>query len=388
MHEELIELATSDGVMATFVCQPERGGPHPAVIMFMDAYGIRDELRDMARRLASSGYYVALPNLYYRAGVVDVHADDCAGLAATLSRPHVAADTAAVMGFLDAQAAVRGPYGTVGYCMSGQYAVNAAHWFPAKVAAAASFHGTGFTTDEADSWHLLGKATDAELYFGFAEQDRYMSLDMVADFRRELDRAGARAEVEIYPGTRHGFVFAGRSVYHARGADRHWERLHALLNRCLARPTGEEMIVTTTDEEAIRRLCGQYCHYLDGTGGAQDIDALLALFTDDAWLYSARQGVYFPGREQLRAFFQGYSGTKGKSKHLSDNAVITIAGDTASAVSDWMYLRQVAQDGAEVLTVAAYGRFHDELVRVSGEWRIQSRRITKGNEAPVAPHPA
>ena len=68
MIEETVDINTADGQMETFVCRPERGGPYPAVFFLMDAHGIREELQDMARRLATVGYYVLLPNLYYRAG--------------------------------------------------------------------------------------------------------------------------------------------------------------------------------------------------------------------------------------------------------------------------------------------------------------------------------
>src|SRR6266852_3374308 len=68
MIEKQIDLPTKAGAMDTFICHPERRGPWPAIIFYMDAPGIREELRDMARRLATVGYYVLLPNLYYRAG--------------------------------------------------------------------------------------------------------------------------------------------------------------------------------------------------------------------------------------------------------------------------------------------------------------------------------
>src|SRR5207237_5224342 len=68
MIEQTLDIATEDGAMETFICHPERGGPYPAVLLLMDAPGIREELRDMARRLGTAGYYVLLPNLYYRAG--------------------------------------------------------------------------------------------------------------------------------------------------------------------------------------------------------------------------------------------------------------------------------------------------------------------------------
>jgi len=68
MIEEIIDIATDDGAMETFICRPERNGPYPAVLMLMDAPGIREELYEMARRVATTGYCVLLPNLYYRAG--------------------------------------------------------------------------------------------------------------------------------------------------------------------------------------------------------------------------------------------------------------------------------------------------------------------------------
>ena len=86
MIEKTLDINTGDGAMETFICHPERGGPHPAVLFMMDAPGIRDELRDMARRLASVGYYVLLPNLYYRAGRDTCMAPTCWSKAARSRR--------------------------------------------------------------------------------------------------------------------------------------------------------------------------------------------------------------------------------------------------------------------------------------------------------------
>jgi carboxymethylenebutenolidase len=66
MIEENIDIQTANGSMNTFVVFPEEDGPHPVVFFYMDAPGKREELHDMARRLASVGYFVVLPNLYYR----------------------------------------------------------------------------------------------------------------------------------------------------------------------------------------------------------------------------------------------------------------------------------------------------------------------------------
>jgi carboxymethylenebutenolidase len=244
MIERQLEIATRDGATSTFITHPERGGPHPVILFFMDAPGIREELRDMARRLASAGYYVMLPNLYYRAGVMELAAltglDDTGRrtrmfeLMNALDIPLVVSDTHALLAFADADpAAARGAVGAVGYCMSGRYAVNAATHFE-RVAAAASIYGVRLVTDEADSPHLAGSLTGAELYFACAELDQWAPLEILPPLREALAASGAVAEVELYPGVEHGFAFPGRAAYDRDAAERHWERLFALFRRRLA----------------------------------------------------------------------------------------------------------------------------------------------------------
>src|SRR5436305_19715 len=172
MIDQQIDIQTKDGKTTTFISHPERGGPFPIIIFYMDAPAIREELRDMARRLATSGYYVMLPNMYYRKGVMELGplpADPESPerkrmfeLMHSLSIPLVMEDTRALLDFAATQqAASKGPIGTVGYCMSGQYAINAATHF-ARVKAAASIYGVALATDRPDSPHLAGKKTKAE----------------------------------------------------------------------------------------------------------------------------------------------------------------------------------------------------------------------------------
>jgi carboxymethylenebutenolidase len=245
MIERQIEITTKDGRMNTFVCHPERSGPHPAIIFFMDAPGIREELRDMVRRLSSVGYYVLLPNLYYRAGVEElgpyvgeVHAatrERFMALMRTLTVPMVMDDTDALLAFATADdAASKGPMGCVGYCMSGRYAINAAARHPVRVRAAASIYGTALVSDQPDSPHRALRRTDARLYFGCAETDQYAPMEVIDKVRSEIDNEGVNAEVEIYPGTQHGFAFPQRPVYNKAAAERHWERLFALFGESLS----------------------------------------------------------------------------------------------------------------------------------------------------------
>lgn len=239
MFERQIQIATRDGRMNTFVCHPERGSAHPAIIFLMDAPGMREELRDMARRLGTVGYYVLLPNLYYRSNVEELGSvvgeaniatrQRALQLMTTINIPMVMRDIDALVEFAAGDAAAStGPMGCVGYCMSGPYAISAAARHAERIRATASMYGVALVTDRADSPHLAAQRTDARLYFGCAEKDHYAPLETVERLRTELAAHGGNAEVEIYPGAQHGFAFPSRPSYDKTSAERHWERLFAL----------------------------------------------------------------------------------------------------------------------------------------------------------------
>src|SRR3984893_10640145 len=246
MIDQQIDIPTKDGHTTTFIPHPERGGPFPVVIFYMDAPAIREELRDMARRLATSGYYVMLPNLYYRSGVMELgpippdpdapERKQMFGYMNSINIPLVMEDTTALLAYADKQPSANAKIvGTVGYCMSGRYAINAATHFPERVKAAASIYGTHLATDQPDSPHLAGQKTKAELYFGCAETDIYAPQEIIDKVKQGMREHGANAEVEVYPGTHHGFAFPKRPVCHRDAAERHWERLLALYRRNLSK---------------------------------------------------------------------------------------------------------------------------------------------------------
>ncbi len=242
MIDQQIDIPTKDGATTTFITHPEREGPFPVILFYMDAPAIREELRDMARRLGTAGYYVMLPNLYYRSGVMELGplpADPESPerkrmfqLMASINIPLVMEDTRALLAHADKDPAARADIvGAVGYCMSGRYAINAATHFPDRVKAAASIYGTQLATDQPDSPHLAAAKTRAELYFACAETDIYAPQEIIEKVKQSMQ--GANAEVEIYPGTHHGFAFPKRPVYDRDAAERHWERLLALYRRNL-----------------------------------------------------------------------------------------------------------------------------------------------------------
>jgi len=238
----MIEKHANIGGMNTFIVHPERAGPHPVILFFMDAPGIREELRDMARRLADAGYYVMLPNLYHRANVEELGEFIGEAAAATrkkmfalmgsLSIALVMEDADRLVAYADADpAASKGAMGTLGYCMSGQYAIAAAARFPDRVRAAASIYGVRLKTDAPDSPHLAARKADAAIYVAWAEIDHYAPLEELEPFKQSL--AGLDAEVELYKGAEHGFAFPQRPAYDRDAAERHWQRLFALYGRVL-----------------------------------------------------------------------------------------------------------------------------------------------------------
>jgi carboxymethylenebutenolidase len=245
MIEQVLDIATKDGAMETFICHPERGGPFPPVVMLMDAPGIREELYDMARRLGTVGYCVLLPNLYYRAGRDTKYGPDVLkhgsaehtrmrAVRTKMTIPPVMQDIGAMLSFIDTRVEIKkGPVGTHGYCMSGPYSLAAAARYPDRVAAAASFYGTWLVSDAEESPHLnLGKAK-GELYIACAEIDELAPLPMVEELKGLLQKSGAAGELEIYPKVHHGFAFPERWCYDKPAAERHWERLLALYQRRL-----------------------------------------------------------------------------------------------------------------------------------------------------------
>jgi carboxymethylenebutenolidase len=241
MIERELDIPTADGAMNSFVVHPEEGGPHPVVFFYMDAPGKREELHDMARRIATVGYYVVLPNLYYRKtrefslvrteqGMAEMFA-----MMGHLSNGRVVDDTRALIGFVDAQPqADASRIGAVGYCMSGAFVLAAAANFPDRMRCVASIYGTKLVTDDEDSPHRLVDRIRCDTYLACAETDSYAPRTMVDAFEAAIRKAGTPYRLEWYPGTQHGFAFPQRAgMYDKPSAERHWERLFALFERNL-----------------------------------------------------------------------------------------------------------------------------------------------------------
>ncbi len=237
MIERELDLETKDGAMNTFVTRPDGDGPYPVVVFLMDAPGKREELHDMARRIATVGYYVMLPNLYYRRvrefTMAPDKREEMFGHMNSLTNAMVCEDVQVLFDHAAGdQAASDGPAGCVGYCMSGPFAFAAAAHFNERILASASLHGVRLYSDADDSPHLDAHKIRGEMYFGCAETDEWAPREMIDGLENYLADSGCRFQVEWYPGTHHGFVFPQREgMYDKAAAERHWARLFALFRR-------------------------------------------------------------------------------------------------------------------------------------------------------------
>jgi carboxymethylenebutenolidase len=242
MIERDVKVTGRSGAIPSFAVCPDGPGPFPGIILYMDAPGIREELRNLARRIAKRGYFCLLPDMYYRIGTLRFDfVRRAEGMRPTmfaamnsLTNALVTEDTAAWLGFLDAQDKVRpGGIGCIGYCMSGRYVTTVAARFPNRFAASASLYGVGIVTDAEDSPHLLIDRIKGEMYFGFAETDEHVPANVIPTLKSALDKAGTRYGLDVFPNSRHGFQFPERDVYETHAAEESWSKVVAMWDRNL-----------------------------------------------------------------------------------------------------------------------------------------------------------
>ena len=238
-----IDVTTPDGVADCHFVHPASGA-HPGVLIWPDAFGLRPAKRQMARRLAESGYSVLVVNQYYRsqrAPIVETtnfaaEAGTLRPLMGTLNADTHVRDARAFVGFLDGQSSVDSnrKMGTMGYCMGGPITMRTAAALPDRIGAGASFHGGGLVTDQPDSPHLLVPQMTAHYLFAIAANDDENDPEAKNVLRETFDAAGLPAEIEVYEGALHGWCPPDTQVYHEAQAERAWSRLLALFERALA----------------------------------------------------------------------------------------------------------------------------------------------------------
>jgi carboxymethylenebutenolidase len=242
---ERIEIRTEDGVCPAYVFHPAGRGPLPAVLLFMDGVGIRPAFFEMGERLASAGYHVLMPDLYYRAGPYEpmnaktVWTDPAqrqllmSKFFSTVSVANVMRDTRAFLERLAADPGVSSPrIGITGYCLGGRMALAAAGHFPDRVAAAAAYHPGNPASDAPDSPHLMAAKIRARVYVAGASDDPTFPEAQKERLGQALASGGVEHVVETYP-ARHGWVPTDSLAYDAAQAERHWSTLLDLLGKSL-----------------------------------------------------------------------------------------------------------------------------------------------------------
>jgi carboxymethylenebutenolidase len=246
MRKTMVDVPTEDGVADTYLVVPDGAGPHPGVLIFMDAFGLRPRLKEMADRIAERGYAVLVPNILYRGGrapLVDMTAlrdpekrgkafEALMPLIQGLTTDLLTRDTRTYLDFFAGQDGVDpGPVVVVGYCMGGTNALKAIEAYPDRIKAMASFHGGRLATDQPDSPHLGVGSITGEAYFGHADNDGSMTKEQIETLEAALDQAGVTYTSEVYEGAPHGFTMSDTAMYNEAGEQRHWVNLFALLDR-------------------------------------------------------------------------------------------------------------------------------------------------------------
>jgi carboxymethylenebutenolidase len=237
-------VTTPDGACPVTLHTPNGPGPWSAVVMYVDAGGVRPTFQEMADRLAGYGHAVLLPDVYYRHGdwqpfdMRTVFSDQSErkrlfGMIGSITPDMMAADASAFFDFLASRPEVKGDaFGVCGYCMGGRTSVIVAGKLPDRVAAAGSFHGGGLVTDDANSPHLLADRMKATVYVAGAENDASFTAEQAETLDKALTAANVTHTVEFYPAA-HGFAVPDNAPYDEAAAERHWIALQELFASAL-----------------------------------------------------------------------------------------------------------------------------------------------------------
>jgi len=237
-----IEITTNDGVADCYAFYPENANNLPSVIFYMDVMGVRDSLFRMAQRIADQGYYVLVPNLYYRKArklsfppstvkESGPRRDEMFQLLQSLDLEMVMSDTSAFLEFLLAKDNTTDKAATVGYCMGGPFSLGAAGTFSDQIVGAATFHGARLATEKPDSPHLLAPNIKAKLYIGIAGIDPHFSNEEKDKLDNTLKNNTIDYTMKVYPNVKHGFTVLDSPAYDKEGSEEHFKALFNLLEK-------------------------------------------------------------------------------------------------------------------------------------------------------------
>ena len=243
--ESEVQIKSADGMADAYFVHPAKGR-HPAVLVWPDIFGLRTAFRQMARRLAESGYSVLVINPFYRLKKAPTSPDRAdfsdpavrdmlMGQMGSLTAATNITDATACIAWLDQQPSVdtKRKMATTGYCMGGPLTMRMAAAFPNRVGAGASFHGASLATDKADSPHLLVPKMKAQYLIAIADNDDQKEPEAKNQLRAAFDAAKLKAEIEVYKGAQHGWCPPDSRAYNEAMAEKAWARMLALFKTAL-----------------------------------------------------------------------------------------------------------------------------------------------------------
>ncbi len=244
MHEKNIIIKTKDGNLDCKVFINNNINA-PTIIFYMDAPAIREELRNMCRRIVENGYNVILPNLFYRVGTENNYPfdqklykeskEELKKMITTMNNTTnamVIDDTRYIIDFINRNFKNKKGIGIVGYCMSGRFVVCCGAHYADKILAIASFYGVDILTKKTDSPHLLADKIKGDLYLAFAETDMWVPEKVLKKIKIAFSKL-KKCKIEIFPSTNHGFAFPERNTYIKEAAEKHWDKLIKLFKKNL-----------------------------------------------------------------------------------------------------------------------------------------------------------
>jgi carboxymethylenebutenolidase len=240
-----VQIPAPDGHSNGTLHVPDGDGPWPGVVVFPDAGGARETMREVGDRLAEMGYVALVPDIFYRAGewapfdMATAFSDESErtrmfGMIGELTNDRIIADSGAYANFLLARPEVSGSaIGSTGYCLGGRMSLLAAGGLGDKIGAAASFHGGRLAVaDDPNSPHLAADQITATVYVAGAVEDGSFTAEQAELLDRALSDAEVDHIVEFYP-AHHGFAMADNATYDADATARHWEALGRLYGSSL-----------------------------------------------------------------------------------------------------------------------------------------------------------
>ncbi len=237
-----VNVTTPDGTADCVFVHPS-SGTAPGVLMWPDIFGLRPAFRQMAKRLAESGYSVLVVNPFYRvkkAPTADAGAatpiQQVMPLMQALNETTHMTDAKAFVAWLDKQPSVakNRKMGTQGYCMGGPMALRTAAAMPDRIGAVASFHGAALVTKGPDSPHLQASKSKAQFLIAIAANDDARSPTDKDVIKETFAKANLQAEVEVYAGAAHGWCPPDTQVYNEPQAEKAWSRLLVLYGKALS----------------------------------------------------------------------------------------------------------------------------------------------------------